>query len=165
MSVSIDDVARRAGVSIAMVSRILAQKPHVSAKARQVVLDAVKELGYRSNRAARSLHSQTSNRLGLIILDVQNPFFTAMLREVEDIAYEYEYTVILCNSDEDADREALYIDLMISEQVAGVILSLAVSTGETVYRLTDAGIPVVLVDRRIPGAPFDSVLVEQCRGY
>lgn len=160
MSIGIEDVARRAGVSIATVSRVLAKKPHVSTKAQTAVLDAVSELGYRPNRAARNLRSRTSKRIGLIISDIQNPFFTAMVRAVEDIAFEHEYIVILCNTDEDADREALYIDLMVSEQVAGVILSPAISTNRAIHHLTDAGIPVVLIDRTIEDAPFDSVAVE-----
>lgn len=161
MGVGIEDVARHAGVSIATVSRVLADKPHVSDKARQTVLNAVAELGYRPNRAARSLRSQTSRRLGLIISDIQNPFFTAIVRAVEDVAYEHEYTLILCNTDEDAKREALTIDLMVSEQVAGVILSpTTVSSDETIGQLSKAGIPVVLVDRSLPDAVFDSVLVE-----
>ncbi|MEM7129690.1 MAG: LacI family DNA-binding transcriptional regulator [Chloroflexota bacterium] len=160
MSVGIEDVAQKAGVSIATVSRVLADKPHVSQKARQAVLTAVHELGYRPNQAARNLRSQTSKRLGLLISDIQNPFFTVMARAVEDIAYEREYLVMLCNTDEDAQRESLYIDLMVSEQVAGVILSPIASTGEAVQQLTDAGIPVVLVDRHIPNAQFDSVVGE-----
>lgn len=160
MSVGIEDVARLAGVSIATVSRVLARKPHVSEKARRAVLEAVQELGYRPNRDARSLRSQTSKRLGLIISDIQNPFFTAMVRAVEDIAYAYEYTVILCNSDEDAKKEALYIDLMVLERVAGVILSPTCNKGEAVHHLTDAGIPVVLVDRYIAGTSCDTVVVE-----
>lgn len=160
MNIGIEDVARHAGVSIATVSRVLAKKPHVSTKAQTAVLDAVKELGYRPNRAARNLRSQTSKRIGLIISDIQNPFFTAMVRAIEDVAFEHQYIVILCNTDEDAVREALYIDLMVSEQVAGVILSPTVGTSSAIHHLTDAGIPAVLVDRHIAGATFDSVIVE-----
>lgn len=163
MSIGIEDVARRAGVSIATVSRVLADKPHVSSKARKVVLDAVQELGYRPNLAARNLRSRKSNRLGLIISDIQNPFFTALVRAVEDVAFANEYTVILCNTDEDPERESLYVNLMVSEQVAGVILSPAESTIESLHNLAAAQIPVVLVDRDIPEATVDSVLVESQR--
>lgn len=160
MSVGIEDVARRAGVSIATVSRVLANKPHVSLKAQTTVLAAVKELNYRPNRAARNLRSRTSKRIGLIISDIQNPFFTAMVRAIEDIAFEHEYIVILCNTDEDSAREALYIDMMVSEQVAGVILSPTANTSNTIQQLANVGIPVVLIDRHISDGSIDSVIVE-----
>ncbi|MEM7347223.1 MAG: LacI family DNA-binding transcriptional regulator [Chloroflexota bacterium] len=160
MSVGIEDVARHAGVSIATVSRVLAQKPYVSDKAKQLVLQAVQDLGYRPNLAARSLRSQTSKRLGLIISDIQNPFFTSMVRAIEDVAYKNDYAVILCNTDEDAAKESLYIDLMVSEQVAGVLLSPTVSSSEMIHALSDADIPVVLVDRHISNSNFDSVVGE-----
>src|SRR5689334_8398103 len=101
------DVARRAGVSTASVSRVLAGKPHVSDAVRQRVLAAVDALNFRPSRLARSLRAQRSHVLGLIISDIQNPFFTSMVRAIEDVAYQHQYSLILCNADEDPAKEAL----------------------------------------------------------
>ena len=160
MTVKIEDVARRARVSIATVSRVLANKPHVSARTRQRVLTAVEELAYRPSRVARSLRSQHSKVIGLIISDIQNPFFTSIVRAVEDVAYAHEYVLLLCNADEDPDKEALYIDLMIAEQAAGIILSPTIGDSPACQRLLSAQIPVVAIDRRLTSASVDTVVVD-----
>jgi DNA-binding LacI/PurR family transcriptional regulator len=153
------DVALRAGVSTATVSRVLTGKAHVSEEVRRRVLAAIDELSFRPSRLARSLRSQRSHVLGLIISDIQNPFFTAIVRAIEDVAYQHQYSLVLCNTDEDADKEALYIDLMIAENVAGVVIS---PTGETAAceRLADRGIPVVAIDRRVSNIEVDTVVAD-----
>jgi len=124
---------------------------------------AIAHLGYRPNRVARSLRIQNTATIGLIISDIQNSFFTALVRAVEDVAYQHHHSVVLCNSDETADKEALYIDLMLAEHVAGVIISPASETGDAVYRLIEARVPVVAVDRRIPALPIDTVVIDNVR--
>jgi len=157
------DVARRAGVSTASVSRVLAGKPHVSDDVRQRVLVAVNELNFRPSRLARSLRAQRSHVLGLIISDIQNPFFISIVRAIEDIAYHHQYSLVLCNADEDPDKEALYIDLMIAEKVAGVVISPTHETATSCQRLADVGIPAVAIDRRVSSLPVDTVLVDNIR--
>lgn len=159
MSSKIADVAERAGVSTATVSRVLADKPHVRDETRQRVLTAIQDLGYRPSRVARSLRSQRAAIIGLIVSDIQNPFFTAIVRGVEDIAYGRQYGVFLCNSDEDPDKEALYIDLMLAEHVSGVIISPTTAGACHYQRLLDAGTPLVAVDRRLADAEVDTVVV------
>jgi DNA-binding LacI/PurR family transcriptional regulator len=160
LSVRIEEVARRAGVSIATVSRVLADKPHVSPGVRQRVLAAVTALDYRPNRVARTLRAQQSKIIGLIISDIQNPFFTAIVRAVEDIARQYEFLVVLCNSDEDPDKEAGYVDWMLADNIAGIILSPTGEESVVHVRLKDARIPVVAIDRRLPAMSVDTVLCE-----
>jgi DNA-binding LacI/PurR family transcriptional regulator len=160
MSVTISDVARRARVSSATVSRVLAGKPHVSDDLRQRVLTAVKELGYKPSRVARSLRVQRSNIIGLIISDIQNPFFTSLVRAVEDMAYDHDYAVLLCNSDENIEKEALYIELLLAEQVSGVVITPTRETNNPSRRLIAAGTPVVAVDRRMHDLDVDTVVVE-----
>ena len=123
MAATIEDVARTANVSIATVSRVLAGKENVREETRARVLAVAARLDYRPNRVARSLRAKTSKIIGLIISDIQNPFFTSVVRAVEDIAQAHEYFVLLCNTDEDTEKEALYIELMMAERVAGVIVS------------------------------------------
>jgi DNA-binding LacI/PurR family transcriptional regulator len=96
----------------------------------------------------------------LIISDIQNPFFTSLVRAVEDVAYEHQYAIFLCNSDENIDKEALYIDLMRAERVAGVVISPTREINTPCHRLVDAGIPLVTVDRRILDLEVDTVVVD-----
>lgn len=154
------DVARRAGVSTASVSRVLADKPHVSATIRQRVLTAVDELNFRPSRLARSLRVQRSHVLGLIISDIQNPFFIALIRAIEDIAYQHQYSLVLCNADEDPVKEALYLDLMMAEKVAGVVISPTHAAAAACQHLADVGIPVVAIDRRVNNTQVDTVVID-----
>lgn len=158
MSAKIEDVARQAGVSTATVSRVLSGKPYVSDAVRQRVLEAIQTLSYRPSRVARSLRVQRSSIIGLIISDIQNPFFTSVVRAVEDVAQQRGYSVILCNSDEDVAKELTYIELMLAEQVSGMIVSPTASNNEVYRRLVARRVPVVAIDRRAGDVPMDMVV-------
>lgn len=160
MPSGIKDVAQRAGVSNATVSRVLTNKPHVREEVRQRVLTAINELGYQPSRVARSLRIQRSHIIGLIISDIQNPFFTNLVRAVEDVAYQHQYGLILCNSDEDEEKEKLYIDLMRAEMVAGVLITPTRETNSPCKKLIEANIPVIAVDRRILDLEVDTVVAD-----
>lgn len=158
----ISDVAREAGVSEATVSRVLNNNPKVSKEYVAQVKSAIAKLGYRPNGVARNLRRKSTDVLALIISDVGNPFFTAITRGVEDIARRNGYSVLLCNSDEDPSKEAIYLGVVEDEQVAGVILSPhAVATD--VARLRNASIPLVVIDRPL-GKEFDTVMVHSREG-
>lgn len=154
---TINDVARRAGVSTATVSRALNGKSTVDPKLVTRVRAAADELGYHPNGLARNLRRQETAVLALIIADVENPFFTAIARGVEDVAQAQGYSVVLCNSDESADKERRYIEVALQERVAGVIFS-PTGAASNVERLRQRGTPVVAVDR--PLADGDQVLVD-----
>ena len=154
------EVAKLAGVSVATVSRVLNNKPNVSPELRSKVLGTVKELNYQRNRVARSLRAQRSKIIGLIISDIQNPFFTSLVRAVEDVAYEHQFAVFLCNSDEDVEKEALYVDLMYAEKVAGVVISPTCETDNPCRKLIEVNIPVVAVDRRMLDLETDTVVID-----
>jgi LacI family transcriptional regulator len=157
------DIARHAGVSTASVSRALANEKGVSAEVADRVRESAAALGYRGNRAARALRLQRADAIGLLVPDVENPFFASITREVEAVASIHGHTVLLCNTGERVDVERRYLDLMIGENVAGVI---AVPSGEELeplLALVDAGIATVIVDRQLPSDPFDTVLVDHCR--
>jgi LacI family fructose operon transcriptional repressor len=157
--VGIKDVAEAAGVSTATVSRVLANKPHVRPEVRERVLAAVEQLAYRPNRVARTLRSQQSTTIGLIVSDIRNPFFTAISRAVEDTAYAHGYSLLLCNTDEHPEKEELYLKLMQDENVAGIILA---PTRQTIARFADLNIdvPIVLVDRTLRNGDVDAVLLD-----
>ena len=161
---TIVDVARAASVSTATVSRVLNGLPHVDVRLRASVLRAVKDLGYRPSRVARSLRTRRNRVWALIISDVRTgQFFADLVRGVEDIAYEAGYCLFLCNADEDAAKEASYIDLAVAENVGGVILT---PSGELtdLSPMAGARIPVVLADRSLPGASADCVVVDNVSG-
>ncbi len=157
---SIKDVAKAAGVSTATVSRVIANKGYITDEKRELVLRAIAELNYRPNLIARSLRAQTSTKIGLIVSDIRNPFFTAIARAVEDAAYERGYSIIICNTDENADKEQLYLNLMHDENVAGVIFSPTQQFGST-RKPYHSSIPFVIIDRRVDNNPdYDTVLLD-----
>ncbi|MQA03090.1 MAG: substrate-binding domain-containing protein [Streptosporangiales bacterium] len=156
---TIRDVAGAAGVSPATVSRVLNQRVEVAADLRDRVNAAVQELGYRPNGPARSLRKRATTVLGIIIPDVQNPFFTAMVRGIEDTAQRAGYSVVLANTDEDQDKQQRYLEVAAAEQLAGVVLAPARQSNRGLEVLVGQGIPVVTVDRRLRDGPVDSVVV------
>ncbi len=156
---SIKDVANVAGVSTATVSRVLSKGLHVRPEVRERVMAAVEKLGYRPNLVARSLRAQQSSTIGLIVSDIRNPFFTSISRAVEDTAYEQGFSLFLCNTDEDPEKEAIYLKLMRDESVAGVIFSPTRQTA-TNFTSESIGFPIVVVDRSITGSDVDIVLLD-----
>jgi LacI family transcriptional regulator len=160
---TIRDVAQKAGVSPATVSRVLNTSDTVSPDLKERVLAAVRVLDYHPNSQARSLRTRATTVLGLIISDITNPFFTAMVRGVEDAASGAGYSVVLANADEDLRKEQRYLEVAAAEQMAGVLLSPASATDTHIDVLTERGIPVVTVDRRLKTADVDRVMVNNHR--
>jgi len=156
---SIKDVAKIAGVSTATVSRVLANQSRVKEDTRKVVLDAIEQLNYRPNLIARSLRIQKSAKIGLVVSDIRNPFFTAIGRAVEDAAYEQGYSVLMCNTDENPEKEEMYLNLMHDENVAGIIFSPTqqFSAGLKSYQ---SNIPFVIIDRAVNSKQVDMVLLD-----
>jgi LacI family fructose operon transcriptional repressor len=154
---NIKDVAQRAGVSVATVSRVLSNKPHVSPEVRARVMKIIQESGYRPSRIASNMRNQSSRIIGVLISDIRNPFFTEMARAIEDVAISQEMSLFLCNTDEDPAKEDLYIKTLIEERVAGVILSPTTENVDAFGYLLASQIPVVTIDRRVEGANFDGV--------
>jgi len=161
---TIVDVAQAAGVSTATVSRVLNNHPRVDAQLAATVRQAVKDLGYRPSRVARSLRTRSNKVWALIVSDVRTgPFFGALVRGVEDVAYGAGYSLFLCNTDEDQAKEASYIELAVAENVAGLILTPSGSRTD-LSPLLNYGIPVVLADRTLSTQQADSVLVDNVSG-
>ena len=157
---TIYDVAALAGVSPATVSRVF-NGITVSAERSDRVRAAAERLSFTPNRTARTLRKQSSEVIALIIPDIENPFFTALARGVEDVAQQSGYSVVLCNTDEDAAKEARYLDVVVSENMAGIILA-AATDQVNLTPLTRRGRPVVAVDRSLP--EIDTVTVDNVAG-
>jgi LacI family fructose operon transcriptional repressor len=158
--VKIKDVADAAEVSTATVSRVLANKPNVRPEVKKRVLEAVKMLGYRPNRVARALRSNKSNMIGLIVSDIENPFFQQVSRAVEDTALAHGYSVVLCNADEKPEKELMYLQLLHDENAAGVILSPTRQTAENFESLSALNMPLAIIDRGIKGGHFDNIITD-----
>jgi len=163
-SVSVRDVALRAGVSVGTVSNVMNQPNKVSAATVERVQEAITALGFVRNDAARQLRAGRSRAIGLIILDVGNPFFTELARGAEDEAARAGLSIILGNSDEKAEREATYLDLFEEQRMHGILISPFGDITARLHRLRDRGIPAVLVDRTSADVSFSSVSVDDIAG-
>jgi len=137
---TIPDVARRAGVSTATAARALGGYGAVSEASRSAVLAAAEDLGYRRNDLAAAMITGRTQTIGLVIADIENPFFADVVRGVEDVARQRDYVLFLGNSDEDAQRETRYLDLMRAESVDGLILPASSDVEPVVARFVAAGI-------------------------
>jgi LacI family fructose operon transcriptional repressor len=157
--ITIQDVADKAGVSTASVSRVLSDKKNVSEEMRQRVMTAVEELDYQPNLVARSLRSKRSHTVGLIVSDIRNPFFTDVSRAVEDTVHKQRYALFLCNADENPDKEALYLEQMQAQNVAGIIYSPTRQAAEN-YADLDISAPTVIIDRAVRSNDVDMVLID-----
>ncbi len=163
---SLRDVAERANVSIATVSRVLNQSDKVVPETRGTVEQALRDLGYRPSRVARRLRMKDgrAHLVGLIIPDIQNPFYAEIARGVEDAAYAARYALLLCNSDENLEKERFYLEVMRDESVDGIVLPPFNETDEAVIDLVNTGMPVVCVDRSLSKAKTDLVEVDNYGG-
>ncbi|WP_285037583.1 LacI family DNA-binding transcriptional regulator [Plantibacter sp. ME-Dv--P-095] len=164
MSASVKDVAARAGVSVGTVSNVLNRPEKVSPVTVERVHAAIDELGFVRNDAARQLRAGRSRSIGLVVLDVGNPFFTDVARGAEDRADAEGLSVLLGNSDESLDRERAYLDLFEEQRVAGVLITPLGDDLDRLARLRDRGTPTVLVDRQTDDASFSSVAVDDVAG-
>ena len=159
----IADVARRARVSPATVSRVLNGNARVDSRLAARVTKAAGELRYQPNHAARNLRAGSSTVWGIVVADITNPFFTRIVRAVQDAAWKERRTVIVCNTDEDLERERRAIEVLVAEGVGGVIVAPASETATDLRPLVDRGIPVVAIDRQT-SAPVDRVLLDNVEG-
>ena len=161
---TISDVARHAGVSPATVSRVIQGASNVRPATRERVQRAIEELGYVPSAAAQSLRSKRTRSLALVVSDITNPFWTTIARGVEDEAQKQGYSVLLCNTDENLTKQLGYLDLLIRQQVDGVIIAPYDSDARHLDKLRQRSIPTVLIDRRIEGWNIDSVYGDSISG-
>jgi len=162
--VSIREVASHAGVSVATVSNVLNRPEIVAQPTRDRVHSSIRELGFVRNESARQLRAGRSRTIGLVVLDVANPFFTDLARGVEDEASKAGFAVILCNSDDQERKEKRYLELLEEHRVQGVLITPVVGAGSRLARLQRRGTPVVLVDSRSASRGQCSVAVDDVLG-
>jgi LacI family transcriptional regulator len=160
------EVAQRAGVSLGTVSNVLNNPERVAASTRDRVTQAIEELGFVRNASASQLRGGASRVVGLVVLDMTNPFFMEMARGVEDAAREEGLIVILCNSDASSERESTYLGLLREQRVAGVLINPTRKGhgGKPIEELRGLGTPVVLLDRVAQHGELCSVAVDDVHG-
>lgn len=157
--VTIREVAKQAGVSMATVSRVLNGSNTVDPQLAERVHTAIEALKYEPNRAARALAGSRSALLGLLVSDIQNPFFMDLMRGVEEVSQENGYLLVICNTTEDPQKEAQYIKILAAESVAGAIIVPSRERLDALTILQGRNIPIVTVDRRVRDSSIDAVLV------
>ena len=162
--VSSKDVAQHAGVSIATVSHVINGTRFVSTATRQKVLDSISALQYRPNAIARGLVTNSTRKIGLVVSDIRNPFFTAVARGVEDEFNIQRYNTIFCNTDEDPVREEDNLHLLAGQQIDGLIVAPTGERCESLLALANTGVPIVQIDRVSPDLDAPKVCVDNAEG-
>ncbi|MGE5620402.1 MAG: LacI family DNA-binding transcriptional regulator [Sphingomonadaceae bacterium] len=161
---TIKDIAALAGVSPATVSRVLSGHITVKDETRRRIEEAVQRLDYRPNFLARSLVLKETKTIGVVIPDILNPYYSGLVRGVEDEAQRVGRSVVLCNTDNKVGKETSYLELLEYRHVDGIILVSAGHSGEHLQGLLDRKIPLVLASRRLDGVEVDTVAVDNTGG-
>ncbi len=165
-SITVKDIAKEAGVSVATVSRVLNGRDTVDAELRDRVQHVVQLLDYRPNRLARNLRTNSTKVIALVVPDIQNPFFVSVARGIEEVALREGYTLLVCNTDDDPQREKNYFEVLRDETVAGIIVCSADErlSSAAVNEALAQGIAVVALDRQIEGTQVDTILSDNFGG-
>jgi LacI family transcriptional regulator len=160
---SLKDVAQKVGVSIPLVSYVLSNKGkenRVSEKTAKRIREAAKELNYHPNLNARSLKTNKTKTIGVIVADISNPFFSNLARVIEDEAYLKDYTVIFGSSDENVVKFEKLLNFLQTRQVDGFILAAPEGSKDLIFQLTESDIPCVMIDRYFKGKNLACVVVD-----
>jgi len=163
LKTSLKDIAKKVGVSIPLVSYVLGGKGkenRVSEKTAEKIREAAKELNYRPNLNARSLKTNKTKIIGVILADISNPFFSNLARIIENEAFNLDYTVIFGSSDENIEKFDKVLDLLLTRQVDGFIIAPAERSKKTILQLKKQNIPFVLIDRYFEENDFNYVVAD-----
>jgi LacI family transcriptional regulator len=161
---TIRDVSKLAGVSVATISRLLNQSGYVSKEAEIAVMAAIQKLNYKPNNIARSLAGKKTAAVALMVPDILNPFFPEIARAAEDAAAAHGYTLVLCNTDNNPDKEKKYIETLINKQIDGIIISSYTVLPEQIIALQDRSIPIVAIDKSFSDYPILSITAANRHG-
>lgn len=160
---TLKDIAAHTGLSVSTVSRALANNPVIPEKTRVIVHKAAKELQYRPNALAKALRTRRTNIIGMLVPDIRNPFFASLAAEVQKVAQEKGYSILLQHLGDGETQLERTLDLLVSLQVDGIIAVPHLQDGEIISRIVDQGVPVVAVDRTT-AADIPAVTADPTRG-
>jgi DNA-binding LacI/PurR family transcriptional regulator len=161
--ITVHDVAKKAEVSTATVSRVINNSDTVSNDLKIRVQAVINELGYRPNRAAYHLRSGKVKRVGVLFADIRNPFFTSVLAGIENYLHQADYALILGNSNENPKIERMQLQAFLDEGVAGIILSSVANTSAQYQQVIEAGIPILAIDRVPDNLKVDSISINNIK--
>jgi LacI family transcriptional regulator, galactose operon repressor len=161
---TIKDIAKKAGVSVATVSHVINKTRYVSEVLQEKVIRIMKELDYQPNHMAGSLRRKRTKTIGLIIPDNSNPLYADLASAIEDVLFKYDFTLMLCNSEHDLTKELTYIKALRSKRADGLIIIPASAQADHINRLIENGLPIVILDRPIPDLLADSVFIDHFQG-
>lgn len=164
MKPTIYSVAQKAGVSIATVSKVLNKTGRISAETRQRVLDIMDEMGYQPSVVASALTGKSTFTIGMLVPDLANPFFAEVARSTEDRGHELGYNLVICNTDNNPDKEAEYISLLKQKSVDGLIVATGAANTTVLKDVLKRKMPVALFARDLPAIAVDTVLVDDYMG-
>ncbi|WP_059105769.1 LacI family DNA-binding transcriptional regulator [Shouchella shacheensis] len=164
MKVTIYDVAKRAGVSTATVSKVINNRGKISAKTKAKVLKVMEELNFEPSMFAAALTVKRSYTIGLLLPNLANPFFAEIARKIEDRAHERGYNIFMCNTDNNEEKEAKYVSLLRRHSVDGIIVASAFSNLTVLDQLFNDNIPVAVVSQDIPALSLNTVTVNDFKG-
>jgi LacI family transcriptional regulator len=165
-NVTIKDIAEKAEVSTATVSRVLNNSGYASPENKEKVLSVAKELNYRPNGIARSLKMHKTNTIGIIIPDISNPYFMKISKGIEDTIQKKDYILIFASGDENPVKEEKTLKVFLENRVEAIVLATSSDNHETISRIQEAGVPVVLIDRKLESqkANLDLVVEDNVNG-
>jgi LacI family transcriptional regulator len=167
MPVTLRDIAERSGVSVSTVTRVLndkAREYRISDETSQLVLKTARRLKYRPNQLARGLRLKKTHTIGLLAPDIANPFFAYVTRQIQNIAAEKDYSIVICNTNENQDIEIEQTQLLLSKGIDGFIIMPVGLSFKHLLNVKKEGVPVVLIDRCFEELPFNSVVIDNYRG-
>lgn len=159
MGVTIKDIAKRAGVSIATVSRVINDNYSVSQEVKEKVFKAITELNYYPNLVARSLKNDTTFTIGFVVSNISNIYFTSIAKAVEDVMNKKGYNIIFCSTEHQRERELNYLRLLMSKKVDALIINTTGENDDFIAKLSER-IPVVLLDRKINNSTFKGDFID-----
>jgi DNA-binding LacI/PurR family transcriptional regulator len=164
--VTVKDIANKLNLHYTTVSKALQDHPDISAETKQRILSVAKELDYHPNSIAKSLKKQETSTLGVIVPSIKNDFFSTVISGIEEVAYGRGFNAVVCQSNENSSREAIHVRTMISNRVAGVLVSVAQTTksGAHFTAFQKQGIPLVFFDRVCEDIEADKVVVDDYDG-
>jgi len=164
MKVTIKDIAERAGLSPATVSRAINGTGYVSDANRRKINEIINELNYVPNALAKGLSSNSTNIIGVMLPEIDNPFFSGIIKGIGSVADDLGFSIILCNTDENVEKEKRMLQVLRSHRVRGLLLAATANSGEQerdyAKRFESLGVPIVLIDREIMNTNFDTVLFD-----
>jgi len=164
MKPTIADIAKMSGFSKTTVSRVLSNSENVCFSTRERILQIISENRYRPSEVARSLAKGSTNLIALIVGDITNPYYIEIAKVIQQLMYSEGYMVILCNSDFDHRVEDEYLDTIMNNNIAGVFMISSTGTSEKLSEVLESGIPVVMINRYLPGVSTNTVLIDEYLG-